>query len=213
MYVGRIVAVGRNRDGRLGALYRVSSRSFPNREARKLGSATAILPRPGFEDDMQKNPFIAYNCLTTSDRFAVVSNGTHTDFLAMKLADGLSVRDAMVTVLQAMDYEHDALNTPRIAGVIDVIKETGYLGIVTRSSLHVRAFSLKPGTSHYIATYEHDTPSDRYRDDTFNAPTAEVACDYILSGGAYADLDKPVTAACALLGSSGQFETAEKNAK
>ena len=36
MYLGRIVAAGLTKDGRAVAMYRVSSRSFPNREARKL---------------------------------------------------------------------------------------------------------------------------------------------------------------------------------
>ena len=33
MYVGRIVAIGMTKDGRPCAMYRVSSRSFPNRRA------------------------------------------------------------------------------------------------------------------------------------------------------------------------------------
>ena len=52
MYVGRIVAVGRNANGAACGLYRVSSRSFPNREARILENSVAILPKPGHEDDI-----------------------------------------------------------------------------------------------------------------------------------------------------------------
>ncbi|HCN07692.1 MAG TPA: IMP cyclohydrolase, partial [Lentisphaeria bacterium] len=63
MYVGRIVAVGRNANGAACGLYRVSSRSFPNREARILENSVAILPKPGHEDDIYKNPYIAYNCV------------------------------------------------------------------------------------------------------------------------------------------------------
>ena len=33
MYVGRIIAIARNQSGQVAALYRVSSRSFPNRQA------------------------------------------------------------------------------------------------------------------------------------------------------------------------------------
>ncbi|MDR0932030.1 MAG: hypothetical protein LBM70_03310, partial [Victivallales bacterium] len=33
MYLGRIVAIGMTKDGKPTAMYRVSSRSFPNREA------------------------------------------------------------------------------------------------------------------------------------------------------------------------------------
>ena len=61
MYVGRMVAVGRNRQGRLAVLYSVSSRSFPNREAQVKENAVAIVPKKGAEGDVLKNPYIAYN--------------------------------------------------------------------------------------------------------------------------------------------------------
>ena len=56
MYIGRIVAIARTKDNRGAALYRVSSRSFPNRMAKTLANAVAIVPKPGFENDIQKNP-------------------------------------------------------------------------------------------------------------------------------------------------------------
>ena len=55
MYAGRIVAVGRTPEGANAALYRVSSRSFPNRQAVDLGGKLAIVPREGHEGDVQKN--------------------------------------------------------------------------------------------------------------------------------------------------------------
>ena len=42
MYIGRIVAIARTKDNRGAALYRVSSRSFPNRMAKTLANAVAI---------------------------------------------------------------------------------------------------------------------------------------------------------------------------
>jgi IMP cyclohydrolase len=63
MYIGRIVAVGMTKSSKLVALYRVSSRSFPNRQTRMIGQAVAIVPKEGFESDIYKNPYIAYNCL------------------------------------------------------------------------------------------------------------------------------------------------------
>ena len=119
MYVGRIVAIARTPTGKASGLYRVSSRSFPNREAKILENSVAVLPKAGHGDDIYENPYIAYNCIRIVDRFAVVSNGSHTDFIAEKLQDGMSMRDAVITVLHAMDFEHDALNTPRIAGIVD----------------------------------------------------------------------------------------------
>ena len=52
MYLGRIVAIGMTKSGKAGAFYRVSSRSFPNRQAVLQGDKVAILPRPGFEGDL-----------------------------------------------------------------------------------------------------------------------------------------------------------------
>ena len=84
MYLGRIVAVGRTREGRNTVMYRVSSRSFPNREAVKINDRVSILPRAGFEDDLKKNPYITYNCLLFAGDYAVASNGSQTDPIAEK---------------------------------------------------------------------------------------------------------------------------------
>ncbi|MDP7396037.1 MAG: IMP cyclohydrolase [Lentisphaeria bacterium] len=196
MYVGRIVAVGRNANGTACGLYRVSSRSFPNREARILENSVAILPKPGHEDDIYKNPYIAYNCVKLVGNHAVVTNGAHTDFIAEKIAAGLSPRDALSTVLLAMDYEHDSYNTPRIAAVIDN-QATACLGIVTDQSLLVTAIDLAPGTAHYVATYEHTVPG-QYGDTAFDVANADAACQYILGQGVFAELERPITAACAV---------------
>ena len=67
MYAGRIVAVGRTRSGANAGLYRVSSRSFPNRRVVELGGRLAVLPREGHEGDVHKNPYIAYNASRYKD--------------------------------------------------------------------------------------------------------------------------------------------------
>ena len=63
MYLGRIVAIGLTKEGNTAAMYRVSSRSFPNREAIKTAQGIAIVPKAGFESDLRKNPYIA--CVTS----------------------------------------------------------------------------------------------------------------------------------------------------
>ncbi len=63
MYLGRIVAAGMTAKGNPVAAYRVSSRSFPNRTANLVGETISIIPRKGFESDLSKNPYIAYNCV------------------------------------------------------------------------------------------------------------------------------------------------------
>ena len=119
MYVGRIVSIAKNASGKLCAMYRVSSRSFPNRKATKNERGIAIVPKEGHENDVFKNPYIAYNCLRLTGSYAVATNGSHTDPVTEKLEAGMNMRDALVNVLHGMDYEHDHLNTPRIASIID----------------------------------------------------------------------------------------------
>ena len=81
LYVGRIVCVGITPSGRVCAGYRVSSRSFPNRRAIMRESAVSIIPKPGHESDVEKNPYIAYNCARTvrGGEVAVLTNGSQTD--------------------------------------------------------------------------------------------------------------------------------------
>lgn len=208
MYVGRIVAIGCTGAGRGAALYRVSSRSFPNREAKILDKAVAIVPKAGFENDIHKNPYIAYNCLRQVPGLAVVSNGSHTDPIAEKLEGGMSVRDALGTVMLALDYEHDSLRTPRIAGVVRQDGTAGYLAIVRHDALLVREFSLKPGQAFYVCTYEKNVPSEAQAEAAFDADSAAAACEFILHKGVFADFEKPVSAVCAVALAAGGFETA-----
>lgn len=198
MYVGRIVAVGKTKDRRLVAMYRVSSRSFPNRQSKKIGEAIAIVPKEGFETDIYKNPYISYNCLRLIGNYAVLANGTHTDPITEKLAGGMNVRDAMITVLHGMDYEHDSYNTPRITAVIDTESQTGTLGIIRHDGIFVKTFELQAGEAFYVATYEHNYPSEEFKEANFYVADAAEACDYILGKGVFADLERPISAACAI---------------
>ncbi len=207
MYVGRIVAIGKSKAGKVSALYRVSSRSFPNREAKVLGEKVAILPKPGHENDIFKNPYIAYNCLTTVGKKAIATNGSHTDYVAEKIAAGYPVRDALISVHHAMDYEHDSLNTPRISAVVDAETGDGFLAIVTHHSLHVAHFDLQPGQAFYVTTYEKILPCQDQIDGTFDVANADDACQYIIGQGVFADFERPVTAACAVE-EDGGFEIA-----
>ena len=208
MYVGRIVAIGRNRRGAPAAMYRVSSRSFPNRQAKVLERAVAILPKPGHEKDIERNPYIAYNCLRLAGDCAIAANGSHTDPIAEKIDSGMGIRDALATVLLAMDYEHDAYNTPRIAAVVRHGARAGYLGIVRHDALLVREFPLEQGTAYYVCTYEHNTPEPNYTDPDFDAESAADACQVILGRGTFSELERPITAACALAQNDGTFEVA-----
>ena len=203
MYIGRIVAAGMTRDGRAAAGYRVSSRSFPNRTAKLIGEKVSILPRAGFESDLAKNPYIAYNCLRLSGKIALVTNGSQTDPIIEKIIAGMNLRDAFALGLLAMDYEKDSLNTPRIAAAVDVEKCIAVLGIVRHDALLVREFPLEPGKILYLSTYEKNAPCAQNCDTSFDAADADALCAYMISGGVFADFEKPVTAASALWNGSG----------
>ena len=145
MYIGRFVVVG----PRVGA-YRVSSRSFPNREVRdRAGTLTVSPTEDAPETD---NPYIAYNCAREADGRAVIGNGSHVDPIAEAYDRGYPARDALVEALHAMDYEKDDYDTPRVAGIVEA--DAGYVGIVRRDALLVR----EVGEPHLVATYEEDEP-------------------------------------------------------
>ena len=198
MYVGRIVAVGRNRAGANAVLYRVSSRSFPNRRVVERDRALAVVPREGSEGDLAKNPYIAYTALRQTGPWAVASNGSHTDLITEKIEAGASPRDALAQALLELDYEHDELSTPRIAAVVPVEGGEAWLGIVRRDALMVREVVLQAGRAIYLATYEADEVRDS-QSSAFDAATAEEAARFAIDGGGFAALEQPVTSAAALV--------------
>ena len=202
MYVGRIVAAGRTPAGRNAAMYRVSSRSFPNRRAVLNGTTAAIIPREGAEGDLQKNPYIAYNALRLAGGYAIATNGSHTDPIAEQIGAGMPPRQALALCLAAMDFEKDDLNTPRVAAVVPQEGDEAWLAIVRHDALVVKRVALEAGRAVYLATYE----ADDVRDDqasAFDASSAAAAALFVVEGGAFKDLEKPVTSVAALAGSHG----------
>ncbi len=203
-YLGRIVAVAVTPSGRAAALYRVSSRSFPNRYANVSADrkCVSIVPKPGHETDIAKNPYIAYNCARLVAGKAVLANGSQTDPVAEKIAMGMPVRDAVALSLLAMDYEKDDYSTPRIVAVADPAAKTGWLGSVRKNGLDVREFPLEPGKILHVSTYGHDVPMAE-RVSPFAAETAEAACRFILGEGVFANFTNPVTAVAAVAEGDG----------
>jgi IMP cyclohydrolase len=207
MYVGRIVAVGRTPEGRNAVLYRVSSRSFPNRRTVTTSRGLAVVPIEGHEKDIFRNPYIAYNAArvaTTPARqvIAVATNGSQTDPITEKIASGMGIRDAMALSLMSLDYEKDDFNTPRIAVAVARGADEGWAGIVRKDAVIVRAFPLVAGKAYYFATYETNEPREEYVSD-FRAATAAEAARFAVDGGRFADLEKPVCSAAALETAAG----------
>ena len=157
MYLGRFLVVGPDI-----AAYRVSSRSFPNRQIIDRDGTLTVVPTPDAEET--DNPYISYNCARPGGDGMVVGNGSHVDPIAEKLDLGYPARDALVSGLFALDFEKDDYDTPRIAGVLG---EESAIGIVRRDALLVTAVE-EPTI---VATYEKNEPEPY----PFDADSAEEA--------------------------------------
>jgi len=157
MYIGRFVVIGRTPAGAWYLGYRVSSRSFPNRRIVVQGERAMVLPTP--DAPPSDNPYISYNCLRRHGAVTIVANGSHADPAIDKVSLGVPVRDALALTMLAMDYEHDALNTPRVAAAVDLSAGAGYLAIVAPEQLLVQRIPLQAGEAMLIATYEHTAPT------------------------------------------------------
>jgi len=191
MYLGRILSAGMNKEGNPFIAYRVSSRSFPNRMAKSFEDKAAIIPKEGYLEDIFENAYIAYNCVKIVGDIAIVSNGSHTDVIADKIAVGMNIRDAMTLTLLAMDYEKDDFNTPRIAAAIKSSNSKddyeGYIGIVTDGKVLVE--KIEYGKAAFISTYECQSPEEV----EFTATNSKSAAQFILDGGEFEKFTNPVT--------------------
>ncbi len=190
MYVGRFVVVGPG----IGA-YRVSSRSFPDRQVTELDARTLAV-EPTLDAAPTSNPYVSYHCARAVSNGAVLGNGAHVDPIAEKLDRGIPARDALADVLLAMDYEQDDYDTPRLAGV--VASEMAHIGIVRRDALLVEAVD-EPTL---VATYERDDPAPQ----PLEAKTAEAAARELYA----LDFEHPVCAAGATV-TPGDVELATYN--
>ncbi|XRP96493.1 IMP cyclohydrolase [Methanocaldococcus sp. 16A] len=203
MYIGRFLVAGKTKDGKSFVAYRVSSRSFPNREARKINDNTvAIIPKD--LNEIFKNPYITYNCIKIVDNVVVASNGSHTDFIAEKLHFGK--RDALIYVLSVMDYEKDDYKTPRIAAVLD--ENECYMGYVAHDDIRVKKVELKEGKGYYLGVY-NACKIDENQIIDIEGETAEEIVDYILN---YEEFEHPVACAVAIIDKDG-IKIATKSVK
>ncbi|MFB6137743.1 MAG: IMP cyclohydrolase [Halobacteriaceae archaeon] len=222
MYVGRFLVVGPR-----GGAYRVSSRSFPNRQIVERDGTLTVAPTPDAPET--DNPYVSYNCVRTAGDTAVLGNGSHVDPVAEKLSLGYPPRDALAESLLALDYEKDDYDTPRIAGTVTAgagdgageedagatgedggaagvgsadgeSRGTAYVGIVRSDALLVEAVD-EPTL---VATYERDEPGPASLPTTDAATAARAAYD--------AEYEHAVCAAgVSIAPGGGGFETAVVN--
>ena len=207
MYLGRIVSVGMNSEKKPYIAYRVSSRSFPNRMAKSFENKASIIPKEGYEKDIFENAYIAYNCVKIVGDVAFVSNGSHTDVIADKIAIGMNIKDAMALSLLAMDYEKDDYNTPRIAGVVTSNTNENsyecYIGIVTHEKILVEKIDL--GEAAFISTYECQNPMPV----KFTAKTSDEGAKLILDQGDFAKFTNPVASVSSIF--DGKWDISSMN--
>ena len=199
-YLGRIIALGKSESGELVGMYRVSSRSFSQREAiRKNENLVSIELKKEYWNEHKDKPYITYNCLIGVKSKLILANGNHSDFIAQKINDNYSSKDALMSVLSLMDYEHDELNTPRIAGIICQESGTFSLGIIREDGLEVKTFTPKKGKVYYLATYEHNSINEKFQFPNFKLNTSTEACQYILNKGPFKQFTFPIIAVASLI--------------
>ncbi|MFP3895958.1 MAG: IMP cyclohydrolase [Anaerolineales bacterium] len=202
MYIGRFVILGKTSGEKWYLGYRVSSRSFPNRTIRTEEDRAVVIPTE--DAPPSDNPYISYNCMRIHQGILVVSNGTHVDPIIDKVKIGYGLRDAMALSLLALDYEHDAYNTPRIAAALDAEADQGYLGIVADDQLTVKSIDVPSGKAFLIATYEHTSPTPI----DLEGETVENLCKEILQ----CQYEHPV-AALATMFEDGELRVAARMVK
>ncbi|TYT63682.1 IMP cyclohydrolase [Natrialba swarupiae] len=194
MYVGRFVVVGPD----VGA-YRVSSRSFPNREITARDEALTVGPTADAPET--DNPYVSYNCLraveTPTGETVAFGNGSHVDPIAEKLELGYPARDALAESLLALDYEKDDYDTPRIAATIGADGEA-LIATVRTDALLVETVD-EPTM---VATYETNAPEPI----EFDAESAQEA-----ASDAYGLEFEHAVCAAGVVRTDDGFETALEN--
>jgi len=199
-YVGRIIGAGRTAAGLPALAYRVSSRSFPNRDAVRHGDTVRIVPREGSTDAASESPYIAYECLLWNDRYAVASNGTQTRPIFERLKAGNAIRDALIAVLAGLDREFDTLDTPRICAVADRMDGTLHIGSISADALSVMPVTVRAGEMAYVSTYGGPMPCREQIDTAFSATDAAETCRHLIGGSLFSGFEKPVCAVALISG-------------
>jgi IMP cyclohydrolase len=184
MYLGRMLAVGRDPGGSVYLHYRVNSRSFKNRVLKIDGGRVGVVPASKDSADFE-NPYVTYNCCRRSQGVCVLSNGAQTDPVFEKCVRGQSPRDAIASVLLGMDYEFDGHDTPRIVLYANADSGTLYFGIITNSLFQVEKLDLQPGELLLVSTNEYNAIDRNRRFTGYAAESLQAATTYLESGAIF----------------------------
>jgi IMP cyclohydrolase len=160
-YPGRGIALGVSPDGLLGiAVYFVTGRSEGSRNRVLTQSPDGVVRTQVYDEGAERGDasLTLYNAVRFSSDVLVVSNGRQTD-------DLFTHDEPISHILSSWDYEHDALCTPRISGLLSPTGES-ILAIVKASdgsgSESVRysfEYPRIPGEARFISVYGGDEDS------------------------------------------------------
>jgi len=181
MYLGRMLACGRDAGGGVYLHYRVNSRSFKNRVLKVDGGRVGVVPASRDSADFE-NPYVTYNCCRKNQSVCVLSNGAQTDPVFEKCVRGASPRDAIASVLMGMDYEFDGHDTPRIVLYANAESGALYFGIVTNRLLQVEKVELEAGELVLVSTNEYNHIDRNRRLPGYAAASLDAAAGYLESG-------------------------------
>ncbi|HTV19201.1 MAG TPA: IMP cyclohydrolase [Polyangiaceae bacterium] len=184
MYLGRMLACGRDAGGSVYLHYRVNSRSFKNRVLKLEDGRVGVVPASRDSADFE-NPYVTYNCCRKNQNVCVISNGAQTDPVFEKCVRGASPRDAIASVLMGMDYEFDGHDTPRIVLYANAESGTLYFGIVTNSSLQIEKVEPAAGELLLVSTNEYNYLDRNRRLTGYAAPSFDAAVSYLESGAIF----------------------------
>jgi len=222
-YPGRVIILGRSRDGKTVVVYAITGRS-PSSQARKLEwSDDGVWVRPTDEETLKKGhvDLLVYPAMLFFPGGVAVSNGKQTVDVRRALEHGSNPLLVLSASLIAWEYEPDPPNfTPRISGSIlpgpkaalNIIKR-GTDGAAVRDSFEV---TLLPGKGKMISTYDgvNKDPLRSFAGDPLNvnidgtdsAQTAEAIYESLKPSGAGPDFR--VAVACLFAGdiAENQYE-------
>jgi IMP cyclohydrolase len=222
-YPGRVIILGRSRDGKTVVVYAITGRS-PSSQARKLEwSEDGVWVRPTDEETLKKGniDLLVYPAMLYFPGGVAVSNGKQTADVRRALEHASNPLSVLSASLTAWEYEPDPpIFTPRISGCVlpgpkaalNIIKR-GTDGAAVRDSFEL---TLLPGKGKMISTYDgvNKDPLRSFTGDPLNvnidgtdsAQTAEAIYESLKPSGAGPDFR--VAVACLFAGdiAGNQYE-------
>ncbi|NWG09977.1 MAG: hypothetical protein HXX80_06730 [Nitrososphaerales archaeon] len=165
VYLGRVVAIGRTKEGRPCCAYAVSGRSRSSRMRRAIlhHKRVAIEPLIGVQEGQgDQASLIFYDCITYNDYppLIVIGNGNQVNSIFDLFSSEESSVKNMREILKELGPEPDSYHTPRIAGAIwKPSKDSPWrycVGMITSEDFDVKIITIPKNRLVYLSTYTGD---------------------------------------------------------